>query len=177
MPVPAYVQDLTGKIVNIWKILEFSHCTNGNSHWKVECIKCGFLRTSARQHLKCSKRCLRCYLSEQIFDFFGDVCNRSRRRSKQSNLSHNIDSKYIKKLWNNQDGRCAFSGRRLYLPRNKGTKTDASLDRKNSNIGYIKGNVQWVHKDVNIMKRCMTDAEFIAVCREVVAFVDSGGKC
>ena len=26
------------------------------------------------------------------------------------------------------------------------------LDRKNSKIGYVEGNIQWVHKTVNIIK-------------------------
>ena len=37
----------------------------------------------------------------------------------------------------------------------------ASLDRIDSSKGYIKGNVQWVHKNINYMKQEMTNEEFL----------------
>jgi len=29
------------------------------------------------------------------------------------------------------------------------------------------GNVQWVHKDINLMKGCLDQVEFVNLCREV----------
>lgn len=43
--------------------------------------------------------------------------------------------------------------------------TTASLDRIDSKIGYIEGNVQWVHKDINKMKNSHTHATFLQWCR------------
>lgn len=47
-------------------------------------------------------------------------------------------------------------------------KTTASLDRIDSSKGYIKGNIQWVHKMINIMKWSSSQDEFKLWCRLVV---------
>jgi hypothetical protein len=47
------------------------------------------------------------------------------------------------------------------------TEATASLDRINSDEGYIKGNVQWVHKDINIMKNIYSSKYFIEMCKKV----------
>jgi hypothetical protein len=53
-----------------------------------------------------------------------------------------------------QNRLCALSGKPIYFPqtRKQKTKSTASLDRIDSTIGYIEGNVQWVHKTINRMK-------------------------
>ena len=43
----------------------------------------------------------------------------------------------------------------------------ASLDRIDSSKGYTKDNVQWVHKDINYIKRDLSDSEFITLCKKV----------
>ena len=51
----------------------------------------------------------------------------------------------------------------------------ASVDRIDSTKGYLKGNVQWVHKSINQMKSNRTDEEFIALCK-AVALYNEGKK-
>ena len=46
----------------------------------------------------------------------------------------------------------------------------ASLDRTDSAKGYVKGNVQWVHKNINLMKGTFSQKEFIAICKLVSNF-------
>jgi hypothetical protein len=46
--------------------------------------------------------------------------------------------------------------------------TTASVDRIDSSKGYIKGNVQWVHKTINKMKWGYSQGEFIEFCEAVV---------
>lgn len=58
---------------------------------------------------------------------------------------------------------CPFSGlpltfRKFALDRS----ATASLDRIDSSKGYIRGNVRWVHKDINSMKWWLTDEEFFS---------------
>ena len=59
------------------------------------------------------------------------------------------------------------------MKRGKEYKFTASLDRIDSNKGYIKGNVQWVHKDVNTMKMDHTQEEFIKICTMVANHVST----
>ena len=41
----------------------------------------------------------------------------------------------------------------------------ASLDRINSNIGYVVNNIQWVYKDINYMKFKLSNDKFIYYCK------------
>lgn len=33
-------------------------------------------------------------------------------------------------------------------------------------LGYVAGNLQWVHKIVNLMKRTSSDKDFIEICKK-----------
>ena len=37
----------------------------------------------------------------------------------------------------------------------------ASLDRIDSKLGYILGNIQWVHKQINEMKMDLAEVDFL----------------
>ena len=75
--------------------------------------------------------------------------------------------------WNlflKQNRRCALSGLELTFPKvSKDKSWTASLDRIDSSKGYIEGNVQWVHKDVNIMKNKFDNKYFINICKLICA--------
>lgn len=99
---------------------------------------------------------------------------------KRANGSNN--SKYLKgkkqvfdidvtmeEIWDlflKQDRKCAISGLPIEFPEGRrvhgGT---ASLDRIDSTKGYVKGNVQWLHKEINMLKGPRTDEELINICK------------
>jgi hypothetical protein len=90
--------------------------------------------------------------------------------SKLRNLDFDLDLTYLEELFLLQNKKCALSGLNLIFSKvnkNKFGVGNASLDRIDSNIGYIKGNVQWVHKKINIMKNVYTQDEFIKMCSYV----------
>jgi hypothetical protein len=65
-----------------------------------------------------------------------------------------------------QSRKCALSGIELTFPfGHKDKSWTASLDRIDSSKGYILGNVQWVHKDINIMKNKFNQEHFINMCK------------
>lgn len=69
-------------------------------------------------------------------------------------------------LYQKQGGVCALSG----LPigwAEKGLTATASIDRIDSSEGYLNGNVQLVHKDINFMKQQYDQDKFIALCKSV----------
>ena len=77
--------------------------------------------------------------------------------------------------WNQfqkQDGKCALTGWQLSLKSIKGNYSDktASLDRIDSKKGYETNNIQWLHKDVNLMKSFFSDERFVEVCKAVAEF-------
>lgn len=67
-----------------------------------------------------------------------------------------------------QDRKCALSGIILKFPNGcKDKSFTASLDRIDSSKGYENGNVQWVHKDINIMKNKFENQYFINMCKRI----------
>jgi len=77
----------------------------------------------------------------------------------------NVDAKYLDSITRDT---CALSGVKITYPKYSGdSKATASLDRIDSNRGYLRGNVQWVHKRVNIMKNNMTEKELFVFSRAI----------
>lgn len=66
-----------------------------------------------------------------------------------------------------QNRKCALTGVELNMTSPVRSLRNASLDRIDSSKGYDKGNVQWVHKDINQMKSAMSEEKFIAWCKAV----------
>jgi hypothetical protein len=52
----------------------------------------------------------------------------------------------------------------------------ASLDRINSDLGYVYGNIQWIHKDINKMKNDYEQNYFILLCKKVADYEKSNYK-
>lgn len=92
--------------------------------------------------------------------------NAVRQNAIKRNLLYRITSAFVWKLFLLQNRLCAMSRVRLsFNDGNRGTQGfTASLDRIDSNKGYIKGNVRWVHKDLNRMRWKLSDREFLYWC-------------
>jgi hypothetical protein len=92
-----------------------------------------------------------------------------QKRCKNKNLELGITIEDAWNLFLEQNEKCALSGIELTMAESRRTDEEmtASLDRKDSEKGYIKGNVQWVHKDINLMKNILTQDRFIELCRLV----------
>jgi hypothetical protein len=71
-----------------------------------------------------------------------------------------ISIEHLWELFLIQGKRCMLSK----LPISFSDKT-ASVDRIDSDKGYIEGNIQWVHKTVNKMKNDIQQEEFIKLCK------------
>jgi hypothetical protein len=92
----------------------------------------------------------------------GSKLNNRERKSKELTLT--IDEAWD--LFLIQNKKCALSGIELTFPITYKDKSwTASLDRIDSSKGYILGNVQWVHKDINIMKNKFNQEHFINMCK------------
>lgn len=82
------------------------------------------------------------------------------RGSKVRNIPLEITIEQGWELFLKQERRCALSGIELFFPERSGAARCASLDRIDPTKGYIEGNVQWVHPDLNYMKHTWTEEEF-----------------
>ncbi len=104
-------------------------------------------------------------------DLGGRYISKLKYSAKLRDYEWDIDIKYVWDLWIQQNKRCALTGIDLILP-TKSIDMDtgnvtASLDRIDNDKGYIKNNVQWVHKRINLMKHSMSQKELLYWCELV----------
>lgn len=173
------------RVINGWKIL--GEVVVLRRYYLVEC-QCGYTGRRRADHVESgrSKYCKACSSKQSLVDhpnpvfgntvhrgvgdlgrtFWGKIQDGARKRGIEFALS-------IEYAWSLFTGKCALSGVPISLcSTTKGSNPDyslftASLDRIDSSLGYIEGNVQWVHKTVNYIKRDLSDAEFIEWCRRI----------
>ncbi len=84
--------------------------------------------------------------------------------AKNRNLIFNLKIEDLWEQYKLQNGMCAISGMQLDIDAN------ASIDRIDSSKGYIKDNIQWVHKHINIMKNSQTMNQFLNICRIITEY-------
>lgn len=106
-------------------------------------------------------------------DISGNFWNKIRYGAKSREIDFNITPKYAWEVFIKQNRKCIYSNIELVFIKTRteyriSTKEHtASLDRINSDIGYVEGNIQWVHKYINCMKLDHTSEEFIQWCKLV----------
>lgn len=134
--------------------------------WKCQC-ECGEYKNIRETRLKSGKfiSCNGCHSKESISSQF--FC-RMRNGAKQRNIEFNITAKEMYEILENQDFKCVFTGEQLFV--SEKSIGNASLDRKNSNIGYTKDNCQWIHKNINIIKNSFSNEQFLSMCKQVYEY-------
>jgi hypothetical protein len=91
-----------------------------------------------------------------------------KRGAERRGLPFEVTKEYLWELFLKQNRKCALSGTELQFGRMYfQLETNASLDRIDSAKGYVAGNLQWVHKDVNKIKRDLDQDYFLAWCRRI----------
>jgi hypothetical protein len=95
------------------------------------------------------------------------IRNRYKYRKSRSFHDFDITVEYAWALYEKQGGKCALTGLPIELGHKQTDPSTASLDRINSKIGYVEGNVQWIHKDINKMKNIFDQDYFIEMCKRV----------
>ena len=166
------------------------HSTTRNRHtrWKCEC-ECGREKDILGTHLVSGKT-VSCGCAQYPSGnksklwkghgeisgaFFRDIRRGAEGCKGRTRIQFSITIEYIWKLWEKQGGKCSLSGLPIELPRTNAVRGTASLDRVRSDVGYVSGNVQWVHKDVNMMKRNLEQSHFIEMCEAVARC--TAGSC
>lgn len=94
---------------------------------------------------------------------------RERKQNIRTRVPVEITIEYAWELFLKQNRKCALSGVELTISKTSRYNT-ASIDRIDSSKGYIEGNIQWVHKHVNFMKRTYSQEYFIEMCRKITKY-------
>lgn len=171
--------DLAGKKFGKLLVLHKVPSTNSQIRWKCRC-DCGKEKTIQGVHLR-SSHTQSCGCSWYEFgksrtswkghgEIPSTLFTRIVNGAKKRNIHFDVSIEYLWELFLSQDRKCALSGLDLDFSygRNHHHKGTASLDRIDSVKGYVEGNVQWVHKDVNWMKQDYSNDYFLTMCETIV---------
>ena len=85
-----------------------------------------------------------------------------------------VTFEFLADLLINQEMKCALTG--WDISAMEVQKNTASLDRIDSTKGYVEGNVQWVHKMVNMCKQHYCQEDFIDMCEAIIKTKSSSKK-
>jgi hypothetical protein len=95
-----------------------------------------------------------------------------QNRAVKIGVPVDVSIEFLWELYLKQNQLCALSGREIQFGSHQSIglnpKGTASLDRIDSSKGYVKENVQWVHKDVNMMKQGYDQNYFLDTCKRIV---------
>jgi hypothetical protein len=101
----------------------------------------------------------------------------AKQNAKAKGKECTIAVQYLKDLWEKQGGCCPYAGWELD---NHSTSSEwvnynlhprrASLDRIDSSLGYVPGNVQFVSLIANYAKNSFSERELLNFCKAVVDY-------
>ena len=146
--------------------------------WYKKCNFCGVEQSYLRKgyavnSFLANKRCLRCssivnntkphYSYEKIkLSWLG----KAKVGAETRGIEWHIEVKDVWDLYIKQGKVCALTGLQIGWA-DVGRSHTASIDRIDSNKGYVLDNIQLVHKDINVMKSKYTQDYFILMCQLV----------
>lgn len=154
-------------------------CNNMAAYWNCICdcgntciVRSNSLRTGNSKSCGCNKK--RLGKNNPKFTGYQEIGGRYwNDLKKQATVKRKLIFKIsIKDAWNlflQQNRKCALTGMIIqFPPRDNDYSRTASLDRIDSSKGYIKGNIQWVHRDINYMKQNYSQDYFFELCEKVI---------
>ena len=168
--------DLSDKVFGMLKVIGFSHNYHRHRYWLCKC-ECGKEKVIAQDPLVigrviscgCSKK--RIQNKHKSWTGYGEISGQYYNKIKVKALSRkqkrrfDVSIEYLWELFLKQERKCALTNLPLAFGSLKLKQNQtASLDRIDSSNGYIIGNVQWVHKDINWMKNDFDQEKFIEYC-------------
>jgi hypothetical protein len=113
--------------------------------------------------------CKSCAYWEGVGEISKDCFSGIVRSAKKRSLDFDLTMEFLWDLFLKQERLCALTKVPLIFCRNrrKFPPPTASLDRIDSNLGYVKENVQWIHKTIQQMKWDYPQNEYINWCKLV----------
>ncbi len=86
----------------------------------------------------------------------------AKGRSNKTGIPFDLTLDYLRLLAEQQEYKCALTGKPM-IP--KGGWDTPSLDKIDPNLGYVKGNVQWVTKRANTFKSNLSVEQLLDMCK------------
>lgn len=178
-----HIIELAGNRYGKLLVISFHHSIKNKFYWlcKCDCGKEKIVRSDQLKTKHCPLQDCGCIAKNlpgnqsHSWKGFGDIPglfwsnikNGARNRGIKFAIS-------IEKAWEIfliQNKKCILSGIDLHFnSRDHLFDGNASLDRIDSNIGYILENIQWVDKRINLMKHYLPEEEFLNLCVKIVKY-------
>lgn len=171
-----------GDMINNWKVISDKHIRKyGRCYILVQCT-CGsnIKRPILIDNIKSNKQrgcgeCSRQAAFKGYCGISGTTWAYLLQSAKRRNIEFNITIEFIWDLFIKQQELCALTGLPIAFEKksvrigsfDSRRMVTASLDRIDSTKGYVEDNIQWVHKDVNIMKNKFNQDYFKQICELV----------
>lgn len=172
------MKDWTGARFDRLTAVEIDKKVNSHVYWKFTC-DCGKTISRVPANVRKNKynACPECLKGEGSWAWkgFGEFPQSHYRTiyhsAQAKGFEFDVTREYLWELFLAQERRCVFTGWELSFTSSYNDKASrtASLDRIDSSRGYVEGNVQWVHRDVNKLKKNMTDKRFLELCHAVAS--------
>jgi hypothetical protein len=170
--------DLTGKKFGLLTVLRYDSSLHHQPRWVCQC-ECGVIKNLRGNHLRngatqsCGCRSSKnrrgkdhgCWTGFE--EMTGSFLSQWRHGAKARNFAMDVTPKDLWEIYIQQGRKCALSGLPLEFKPIKWFHGTASIDRIDSKKGYVKGNIQWVHRDINRMKLDYPQDYFIKICTMV----------
>jgi hypothetical protein len=142
----------------------YKNCPNCN------CEQSYLRKNYAEESFKLGKLCKKCSNRNPDSNchkgYYKGILRKSFVHKYKSNallrgIMWDISFDYLADLLIKQDFKCSLTGWDINAMQ---VCNKASLDRIDSSLGYIEGNVQWVTSKVNMMKQHYSQKDFIDIC-------------
>lgn len=92
-----------------------------------------------------------------------------RAYCRNNKLEFDLTTEFLVGLWKNQEGKCAVTDTKMRLTLGNGRHPESiSIDRIDSNKGYLKTNIRFVCWQVNAMKFELTDSQLKDWCVRIL---------
>lgn len=173
-----FYEDLIGQkfgYLTIEKFLGYTRkCANHNRAEFLCRCECGNAKAFILPHLKNIKNiscgCKKKQWFNSRWEGYEEISmtywSQCRNGAEDRGLDFSISIEYAWDLFMGQHRKCALSGLVIDFKWKDRTQT-ASLDRIDSAKGYVEGNLQWLHKDINLIKMHLDQSYFIELCERV----------
>lgn len=177
------IDEWKGKVINDWTVICRMHKPGTTSQcWKVLC-QCGREKIIRASHvvLGYTKACGVCnsgggqykkspnYIGGEFIS--STLWSHWKRGAMTRKIEFDVTIPQLEELVRQQKWKCVYTGETLTFPQfHRDWTNNASLDRRDSSVGYIIGNCQFVTKKINTAKHVLGHDDFIALCHRVARY-------
>jgi hypothetical protein len=169
--------DYIGKQWHDLKVIDFIGSSQGSKWWKCQCVCGKIVKLPTKEITAAKQKSCGCwakrhnrqhYLWNGYEEIHGKWWSNIKKSAKARYHIFDITIEHAWQLYINQNRKCALSGLSIGFATTtrdwQHGHTTASIDRIDNNLGYIEGNIHWVHKDINKMKQNLNLDRFIHLC-------------